>query len=102
MGTNEPKPSALIHLHACPTLARGVRLQTDKSTGEPVLLFPEGVFHLNPTAHDIVSRCDGKRTVEAIISSLAEEYDAPADSLRDDILDYLCQLLERKLLIFSP
>jgi coenzyme PQQ biosynthesis protein PqqD len=103
---DEPKSSGHqvvkpVDLQSRPTLARGVRLQTDASTGEPVLLFPEGVLHLNPTAHDIVSRCDGQRTTEAIIALLADEYEVASEMLRGDVLDCLSQLHQRKLVVFS-
>jgi pyrroloquinoline quinone biosynthesis protein D len=106
MPTNEPKSFGRqaerpFDLQSRPSLARGVRLQTDASTNEPVLLFPEGVLHLNPTAHDIVSRCDGQRTTEAIIASLAEEYDVANEMLRGDVLDCLRELHQRNLLVFS-
>lgn len=83
-----------------PCLARGVRLQTDATTGEPVLLFPEGVLHLSATANDILIRCDGQSTVASIISSLAEEYDADHDTLRKDLLDCLLDLYQRKLIVW--
>ncbi len=106
MPANQPKSSGRlvvkpVDLQARPTLARGVRLQTDASTGEPVLLFPEGILHLNPTAHGIVSRCDGQRTTEAIIASLADEYDVAGEMLRGDVLDCLHELHQRKLLVVS-
>jgi coenzyme PQQ biosynthesis protein PqqD len=90
-----------VDLQSRPALARGVRLQTDASTGDPVLLFPEGVLHLNPTAHDIVSRCDSQRTTEAIIALLAEEYEVASEMLKGDVLDCLHELHRRKLLVFS-
>ena len=65
---------------AQPTLARGVRLQTDSKTGNSVLLFPEGVLELNETAQEIVTRCDG-RTVSEIIQALAEEYNVDPQML---------------------
>ena len=46
-----------------PVLAPGVRLQLDKATGEPVLLYPEGVLELNGTAHAILNLCSGAMTV---------------------------------------
>jgi coenzyme PQQ biosynthesis protein PqqD len=106
MPTNEPKSSGdqaakSLDLQSRPALARGVRLQAGASTGEPVLLFPEGVLHLNPTAHDIVSRCDGQRTTEAIIASLADEYEVAGEMLRGDVIDCLRELQQRKLLVFS-
>ena len=60
---------------ARPSLAKGVRLQIDSTTGKNVLLFPEGIVELNETAHEILSRCDG-RTLGEIICELAEEYEA--------------------------
>jgi pyrroloquinoline quinone biosynthesis protein D len=106
MPTNEPQSSGRqavkpFDLQSCPALARGVRLQADASTGERVLLFPEGVLHLNPTAHDIVSRCDGQRTAEAIIASLADEYEVAAEILRADVIDCLRELQQRSLVVFS-
>lgn len=105
MPANEPNSGGHgtvypIDLQSRPTLARGVRLQIDVSSGEPVLLFPEGVLHLNPTAHDIVSRCDGQRTTEAIVASLADEYEADGGMLRGDVLDCLRDLHQRNLLVF--
>jgi coenzyme PQQ biosynthesis protein PqqD len=106
MSTNEPKSSdhqivKPFDLQSRPAFARGVRLQTDAATGEPVLLFPEGVLHLNSSAHDIVSRCDGQRTAETIIVLLADEYDVAVDMLRGDVIDCLRELYQRKLLVFS-
>ena len=86
---------------SCPALATGVRMQTDATTGEPILLFPEGVMHLNSTAQEVVSRCDGKTSVEAIIAALAEEYDESADTLRGDVLECLGELQQRKLVVFK-
>ena len=82
---------------AQPSLARGVRLQTDSKTGNSVLLFPEGVLELNETAQEIVTRCDG-RTVARIVQALAEEYDADPKMLGADVRDTLADLQQRKLI----
>jgi coenzyme PQQ biosynthesis protein PqqD len=83
--------------HDRPALARGVRLRDDPITGEPVLLFPEGVLPLDEATHDIISRCSGDTTVESIVLSLADEYDIDADTLRRDVCECLDQLRERML-----
>ncbi len=83
-----------------PALARGVRLQTDAATGEPVLLFPEGVLHLSETAAAIVRGCDGSASVAMIIERLAEEYEAEPGALRQDVLDCLADLGQRKLIVW--
>jgi pyrroloquinoline quinone biosynthesis protein D len=82
---------------AQPTLARGVRLQTDSKTGNSVLLFPEGVLELNETAQEILTRCDG-RTVSEIIQALAEEYNVDLEMLAADVRQTLGDLQRRKLI----
>ena len=83
---------------SCPALARGVRLQTDSRTGEPLLLFPEGVLFLSETAHQILSRCDGRTTVAAVATLLAEEYEADTQEIQQDVLDCVRDLYQRKLI----
>ncbi|HVV70791.1 MAG TPA: pyrroloquinoline quinone biosynthesis peptide chaperone PqqD [Verrucomicrobiae bacterium] len=90
-----------IDEQARPALARGARLSSDRATGEPVLLFPEGVVHLSSTAQEILSRCDGQKSVGAIIAALCEEYEASEPELRVDVLECLTELGRRKLVVFS-
>jgi len=84
-----------------PSLAPGVRLQRDAISGEPVLLYPEGIMALNSTAHDIVARCDGATTVGAIASALAAEYEIAREELDADILECLEVLRQRRLILFA-
>jgi pyrroloquinoline quinone biosynthesis protein D len=83
-----------------PRLAKGVRLQTDSATGKSVLLFPEGIVELNETAHEILTRCDG-RTLSEIVRGLAEEYDADSAALTADVRETLADLQQRKLIEFT-
>jgi pyrroloquinoline quinone biosynthesis protein D len=82
---------------AQPRLAKGVRLQSDSATRKTVLLFPEGVVELNETAHEILTRCDG-RTVSEIVQALAEEYDADLVALATDVREILADLQRRRLI----
>jgi pyrroloquinoline quinone biosynthesis protein D len=82
---------------ARPRLAKGVRLQSASTTGKSVLLFPEGVVELNETAHEILTRCDG-RTVSEIVQALAEEYDADPTAIAADVRETLADLHRRKLI----
>jgi len=85
---------------ARPNLAKGVRLQIDSATGRNVLLYPEGIVELNETAHDILSRCDG-RTLGEIVCELAEEYEADSNALAADVRDTFSDLQRRKLIEFK-
>ena len=83
-----------------PSLSKGVRLEIDSTTHKSVLLYPEGVVELNETAHEILSRCDG-RTLREIITELAEEYEADSNALAADVRDTLSDLQRRKLIEFK-
>jgi len=85
---------------ARPSLAKGVRLQIDSTTGKNVLLYPEGIVELNETAHEILSRCDG-RTLGKIICELAEEYEADRAAIAADVFESLADLQQRKLIEFK-
>jgi pyrroloquinoline quinone biosynthesis protein D len=92
----------MIHMRAIsdlarPQLAKEVRLQIDSITGKSVLLYPEGILELNETAHDILSRCDG-RSVAEIVQGLAEQYEADADALAADVRETLADVHQRKLI----
>lgn len=80
-------------------LAAGVRLQTDRITGDPLLLTSESVHILNTTGEEIVRRCDGQASVAEIVEALASEYEAEVEELRADILECLEGLRSRRLII---
>jgi pyrroloquinoline quinone biosynthesis protein D len=80
-----------------PCLARGVRLQIDSATGKSVLLYPEGIVELNETAHEILSRCDG-RTLSEIVRALAEDYDTDFETLAADVRETLTDLQRHKVI----
>ncbi len=90
-----------IDPQARPALGGRVRLQTDPVSGEPVLLYPEGLLQLNETAHAVLSRCDGKATVEEIVVSLADEYEADAGMLRADVLECLAHFQQRQFVTLA-
>ena len=91
-----------IDRHQRVRLAPGVRCQTDRATGETVLLYPEGIMILNETAHEIVVRCDGKTTLAEIAAALAAEYESTAAELENDIAACLGDLQRKKLILFAP
>ena len=90
-------PMAEVTDDARPRLARGVRLQIDRTTGNSVLLFPEGILELNETAQEILMRCDG-RTLSGISRALAQEYEIDLATLAADVRKTVTDLRRRKLL----
>lgn len=70
-----------------PRLARGHRMQYEPAQECHVLLYPEGMVTLNEPATEILSRCNGETTVEALCAALSAEFGG-AD-LAADVYDFL-------------
>jgi len=71
-----------------PCMASGFRLQWEEAQGCHVILYPEGMVKLNPAAGEILSRCDGGRTVSEIVAELSAKF-PEADDLRNDVFNFL-------------
>lgn len=63
-------PPASETLPARPRLARLFRLQFESVQNAWVLLYPEGMVQLNPSAAEILRRCDGQRSIDGIVEEL--------------------------------
>ncbi|HEV3301165.1 MAG TPA: pyrroloquinoline quinone biosynthesis protein PqqE [Planctomycetaceae bacterium] len=81
-----------------PALARKTRLRRDPLTGEPLLLFPEGVLRLNRSGAAVLALCDGGRTIRAIVAALCEQFPASISEVQRDTAAFLDDLHRRGLL----
>ena len=59
-----------------PRIGPGFRLQWEPAQNCHVLLYPEGMVKLNPSAGEILKRCDGERDLAAIIADLESAFAA--------------------------
>jgi pyrroloquinoline quinone biosynthesis protein D len=83
-----------------PRLAPGCRL--GENNQQRVLLMPERALRLNGPSLEIVERCDGKHTVQQIISELQQIYSkAEPKKVETDILDYLARLNDQRAIDFA-
>jgi pyrroloquinoline quinone biosynthesis protein D len=64
---------------------------------EHLLLIPEGVVRLNPTAVEVLELCDGERSIDEIVDALAARYDG-AD-LRADVQELIDAMAQRGLVV---
>lgn len=80
---------------------RRERVLAEQVDGETVLLdLDSGLyFSLNETGARVWELCDGERDIAQIIDVITTEYDAPADSIRADVLELVTQLSDEELLI---
>lgn len=70
-----------------PTLTRGYRMQWEEAQQCYVLLYPEGMVKLNPSAAEILKRCDGERTLDEVIADLQHAF--PETDLEGDVRKFL-------------
>ena len=82
-----------------PKLAPGVRLHFDKTRGVWILLCPERVIEAEGPAHEILRRCDGTRTVEAIIDELAALFTADRTVIAQDVTDMMTELVAKRIFV---
>jgi pyrroloquinoline quinone biosynthesis protein D len=95
---NETAATPTIAPDARPRLPRGVRLVHNEAQGGWVLLAPERVFKADPIAAEIVKRCTGEATFDAIVEDLAATFNAPPERVRADAGVLLRGLADKKLL----
>ncbi|HEX3643018.1 MAG TPA: pyrroloquinoline quinone biosynthesis peptide chaperone PqqD [Ktedonobacteraceae bacterium] len=81
-----------------PLVAAKARLQKDKVSGEPILLYPEGLLQLNATGAEILRLCDGHHTFREIVVELARCHNTTPEALHEDVDEYLNNLYQHALL----
>jgi pyrroloquinoline quinone biosynthesis protein D len=82
-----------IDTAARPAVGAGFRLQWEPAQGAHVLLYPEGMVQLSRSAAAIMTRCDGERTIAAIVADIEREYAATA--LSSDVHAFIELAIER-------
>ena len=80
-----------------PRLATGARLGYDEVREEHVLLIPEGVVRLNPSAAEVLELCDGERSLDDIVGALSARYQG-AD-VRDDVVELVDAMAQKGLVV---
>jgi pyrroloquinoline quinone biosynthesis protein D len=80
-----------------PRLVTGARLRYDEVREEHVLLIPEGVVRLNPSASQVLELCDGERSLDDIVGALSERYEGV--DVRDDVLELVDAMAQRGLVV---
>ena len=69
-------------------LKSGFRLQWEQAQDAYVLLYPEGMVELNPSASEILLFCDGHNTVAEMTAKLQETF-PDVTNIGEDINEFL-------------
>lgn len=80
-----------------PKLSRLFRLQWEEAQQAYVLLYPEGLVRLNPSAAEILKLCDGSREVADLVRELETAFQA--SDLGPDVLAFLAEARQRGWLV---
>ncbi|MEJ8822827.1 pyrroloquinoline quinone biosynthesis peptide chaperone PqqD [Variovorax humicola] len=70
-----------------PRVGEGFRLQWEPAQNAHVLLYPEGMVKLNQSGGEIMKRCDGQRSIAAIVSELETAFSTRG--LDKDVLAFI-------------
>src|SRR3974390_640744 len=90
-------PSTVTPPVGRPRLIRGVRLTHSEAHGGWVLLAPERGFKADAITVEILKRCNGEATLDAIVDELAKSFAAPRERIRADVVTLLTSLADKKL-----
>jgi len=77
----------------------GFRLQWEPAQDCHVLLYPEGMVKLNGSAGEIMKRCDGARSVAAIVVDLEQAF--AAQGLEGDVLAFVAMAGDKRWLAWE-
>ncbi len=88
----------IITPETIPALPAHVRLQFDELRGKWVVLAPERVLWPDDVSVDILKRCNGAGDTATIIDGLAEDYNADRTEIETDVMEFLQDWSDKRLL----
>ena len=88
-----------VSVESRPRVGAGFRLQWEPAQECHVLLYPEGMVKLNGSAGEIMKRCDGERSIAAIVSELETAFNA--QGLQGDVLAFVEMAARQRWLTWS-
>ena len=73
-------------------LNQGFRLQWEKAQDAHVLLYPEGMVKLSPSAAEILTLCEGSNSGEDVVAALEKKF-PEAQGIANDIKEFIQEAL---------
>ena len=70
-----------------PVISSKFRFQWEEAQGCHIILYPEGMITLNPSAGEILKRCNGEMDIAALIHDLKTQF--PGIDLETDVRKFL-------------
>lgn len=79
----------LLAPDARPRLAPHYVFRWEASQDSYILLYPEGLIKLNPSAGEILKRCDGERDLAAIVADLQAAFPGNDDAIAGNVRTFV-------------
>ena len=86
-------------LASVPRVGPGFRLQFEPAQHCHVLLYPEGMVKLNQPAGEIMKRCDGEKTIAAVVADLEAAFSTTG--LEGDVLAFVAMAGQQRWLAWE-
>ena len=86
-------------LASVPRVGAGFRLQFEPAQDCHVLLYPEGMVKLNQPAGEIMKRCDGEKTIAAVVADLEAAFSTAG--LEGDVLAFVAMAGQQRGLVWT-
>ncbi len=86
---------AIVAEGSLPRLPRHVKMRFDQRRNRWIVLAPERVLLPDEIAVEILQRCDGATSVDAIVEALAQVYQASAEEIGADVTEMLQDLADQ-------
>ena len=81
-------------------LPRHAKLRFDKARDKWIILAPERVFELDEIAYEVISRCDGERTVTDVVDELCLKFDqVEREVIMNDVVGMLQNLADKGFVV---
>ncbi len=84
-------------------LCRSDRVLSQQASDTMILLSLHSgeYYELNDVGHCVWELCDGTKRLDEMIAIVCETYEAPDETIRDDVMELLQELVEEELLILA-
>lgn len=90
----------IIDDECTPKLPRHAKMRFDKPRDKWIILAPERVFELDEIAYEVVSLCDGERSLVDLVDVLSAKFDqAPRDAIHQDVTAMLQGLADKGFIV---
>ena len=81
-------------------LPRHAKLRFDKARNKWIILAPERVFELDEIAYEVISRCNGERTVTDVVNELCLKFDqVEREVIMNDVVGMLQNLADKGFVV---